>query len=80
MEPIYELYKQYIEANDQVSYGTILALKPFYIHGATPNDIEVCCKQHLHAWWAIKALIKSANQQSIVIDFETYDSFFQHIY
>ena len=49
MEPIYELYKQYIEANDQVSYGTVLALKPFYIHGATPNDIEVCCKQHLHA-------------------------------
>jgi len=79
-KPIQELYKQYNEENEPISYGSFLALKLFYIRGATHNDIEMCCcKHHLHARWAVKALVKSANQQNIAIDFDTYETFFHHL-
>ena len=39
----------------EVGYGTFLALKPFYVRGATNSDLEMCCcKLHLHARWSIK--------------------------
>ena len=53
------LYVKYCKENTehQVSYGSFLALKPFYVRGVKTNDIEMCCcKTHLHARWSIKAL------------------------
>ena len=63
-----------------VSYGTFLALKPFYIRGATTSDIEMCCcKMHLHARWAIKALVDCASKQEIPLEFNDYTTFFNSI-
>ena len=47
-----------------VSWGTFLALRPFYVRPATAKDVEVCCsKVHLHARWLVNALIKSCKNQ-----------------
>ena len=53
------LYHEFSESHDlDISYGTFIGLKPFYIRGITCSDIEMCCcKPHLHARWAINALL-----------------------
>lgn len=54
--PIKCLYTTFLETNieENVSYGTFLALKPFYIRGPTTSDIEMCCcKLYLHTRWSI---------------------------
>ena len=40
-----ELYQHFISYSKYffVSWGTFLALKPFYIKSAATKDIEVCC-------------------------------------
>ena len=49
-----------------MSYGSFLALKPFYIRSATTKDLEMCCcKKHLHARWSIVALIECCNKQNL---------------
>ena len=82
MKTYKQLYNQYLIQNEEcrVSIGTFMALKPFYVKSATANDIEMCCcKKHLHARWSINALIDCAKAQNINIDFDSYDSFFNHL-
>ena len=78
-----QLYVEYLTSNNDkhVSMGTFMALKPFYIRSATTNDIEVCCcKKHLHARWAINALIDCAKAQNLDLDtIESYDTFFEYL-
>lgn len=79
-----ELYQRYItSADNKVSLGTFIALKPFYVRSATTKDIEVCCcKTHLHARWSIKALVSCCREQNMTIDsgdVTSYDSFFQFV-
>ena len=55
------LYTKFLETHREhsVSYGTFLSLKPFYVRGATANDVEMCCcKMHLHARWSIQVLLR----------------------
>lgn len=61
--------------------GTFTALNPFYIWSATTNDTEMCCcKKHLHASWAINALIDCEKAQSLDLDTtESYDTFFEYL-
>ena len=79
-----ELYLNYIKENSiyEVSYGTFLALKPFYVRSPTTKDMEMCvCKKHLHAKWAINALINSVKLQKIDIpDFVNYEQFMAYLY
>ena len=39
-----------------------------------------CCKIHLHARWSITALIECSKKKKINIYFDSYESFFQHIW
>ena len=80
-EPIKKLYSMYLkDSGNNISYGSFLALKPFYVRGATTKDVEMCCcKDHLHARWAIKALIQLCHNQGIRIDFDTYLTFFDYL-
>lgn len=44
------LYERYLEENSDYrdSYGSLLNLKPFYIHNVSLADVEMCvCKLHL---------------------------------
>ena len=67
------------EHNSSMSLGTFLALRPFYVRAPTGKDIEMCvCKDHLHARWAVNAIVKLAKKQSIPIDFDSYESFFSN--
>ena len=80
--PTRELYKKYLlEYSNPVSYGTFMALKPFYVRSATTRDIEMCvCKKHLHARWCIQAIIECASQQNIGIGAITsYNTFFEYL-
>ena len=78
------LYQDFVKAypNHPVSYGTFLALKPFYIRNATEKDIEMCCcKKHLHARWSVQALISCSEKQKISLqEIDNYDSFFAYLY
>ena len=78
-----ELYVTYLERNpDQyISYGTFIALKPFYVRTATTKDVEMCvCKQHLHMRWALKSLIEVCKENEIDLgDTKNYDTFFSHL-
>ena len=68
------------QPENQISYGTFYALKPFYIRGATTADIEMCCcKKHLQARWSIKALLDSAKKQNITLPFTSYATFFDFL-
>ena len=67
-ESVKVLYLKFLQANPgvKISYGTFLSLKPFYVQSATSKDIEMCCcKKHLHARWATKALIENCSKQNI---------------
>ena len=80
--PYKEMYHEYLASHSEehVSYGSFIALKPFYVRSATQNDIEMCCcKPHLHARWSISALIECAKKQGIHIDFDTHDTFFNYL-
>lgn len=79
-EPYKVLFNKYIaEHPDNVlSFGSFVALKPFYVRAATLKDIEMCCcKVHLHARWSLGALIESSAKQNITLCFEDYYSFFE---
>ena len=42
----------------EVAYGTFLALKQFYVRGATNSDLEMyCCKLYLQARWSIRFVL-----------------------
>ena len=59
-----ELHCTYLERNPNhtISWGTFLALKPFYVHTATSKDVEMCVwKLHLHVYWAVKSLENLCN-------------------
>ena len=46
----------------RVSYGTFIALKPFYVRSATTHvDSKPCCSKHFYT------LIHHAKKQNIVI-------------
>ena len=73
------LFLKYIKTypENSVSLGTFRVLKPFYLRTETEKDIEMCCcKLHLHARWAIEALIKCVLEQHIDIPFSNYTTFF----
>ena len=77
-----ELYRKYINKNPTlaVSYGTLLALEPFYVQSATTKDMEMCCcKKHLPAGWFINALISCCQKQNIDLEFHDYCSFFEFL-
>lgn len=79
-----ELYKQYIIENPTmpVSSGTFFNLKPFYVRGATKSDFEMCCcKLHLHARWAISALLKLCMKAEISLPefINSYETFLAHL-
>jgi len=79
---IKELFQKYTLANPEsvVSYGSFLAIRPFYVRAATTKDMEMCCcKKHLHARWGIAALLENAKEQGINLNFESYTEFFQHL-
>lgn len=80
-DTIKNLYTKFLkESGYQISYGSFVALKPFYVRGATTQDLEMCCcKDHLHARWAIKALIQLCHNQGILISFDTYLTFFAYL-
>lgn len=77
-----ELYYKYVKENPEnmVSYRTFHSLKPFYVRSATTRDVEMCCcKIHLHARWAIAALVECASKEEITLPFHDYDSFFSYL-
>ena len=79
-----ELYVKYIQTHDEqnhVSWGTFLALRPFYIKPNTMKEIEMCCcKLHLHARWSIKAFIDCCKLQKFDIgEITSYETFFEHL-
>ena len=79
---LHTLYNEFINIypDHRVSFGTFYGLKPFYMRNVTEKDIEMCvCKKHLHACWAIQALLANANQQNMHVEFEDYDGFFSLI-
>ena len=66
-ETVKVLYK-FLNENPgiKISYGTFLALKPFYVRPAPKKYLEMCCcKKHLHARWVIKAMIENCEKQMI---------------
>ena len=79
--PYKQLYHDYIETCiNYVSYGTFIALKPFYILGVTKADMEMCCcKKHLHARWVINAIIECGKKNNIPLPFGDYSSFFSNL-
>ena len=47
------------------------------IKSVVKTDMEMCCcKKHLHARWAITALIEIAKKQKISLEFGSYKEFF----
>ena len=73
------LYLKYCKEHPEfpISWGTFLALKPFYVRHTSQKDLEMCCcKLHLHARWSIEALIKCANKQvAIAADRNSLETF-----
>ena len=74
-----ELYWAYLDRNPNhsVSWGTFLALKPFYVRTATSKDVEMCvCKLHFNARWAVKSLVNLCNENDTdlngITDYETF--------
>ena len=64
-----ELFQQYLKEHtrNEVSYGTFIALKTFYVHHTSTKDLVMCCCiLHLHARWSILALIRCLEKQNIV--------------
>ena len=61
-----------------VSSGPSWDLKPFYVHGASARDIDICCcKIHLHAKKMVQALLSCLKKHDIIpTEFTDYHSFF----
>ena len=82
-ETVKVLYHKFLNENPgiKISYGTFLALKPFYVRPATTKDLEMCCyKKRLHARWVIKAMIKNCEKQMIDLDhINDYYTFFEQV-
>lgn len=76
-----ELYIKFLNNHDEqhhISWGTFLALKPFYVKPNTLKEIEMCCcKLHLHARWSISAFVQCCENQNISLQFSDYGSFFE---
>jgi hypothetical protein len=76
---LYALYT-YENVDNPVSFTTFWRLKPFYTRSANQRDIELCCcKDHLHARWAIQALLENTSKQNIQLDFNSYETFFEYL-
>ena len=72
-----ELHKEYntFYPNNNVAYGTFVALKPFYIRAADEKEIAMClCKIHLHMRRAIEGLVKLCVKQDINLPSDCYKS------
>ncbi|XP_066925552.1 uncharacterized protein [Clytia hemisphaerica] len=82
-ETMKNLFRKFLTENPDhnISYGTFLSLKPFYVRAAGTKDFEMCvCKKHLHARRSIDALIKVCEKQLIVLDeINDYYSFFNYM-
>ena len=76
-----EIYAKYLsEPSEPVSYGSFVALKPFYVRHTTQKDIEMCvCKDHLHGLWSVETLVKCRKKRVITILFADYQSFFDYL-
>ena len=78
-----ELFQQYLKDHpgNKMSYGTIFALKLFYIHHASTKDmIMCCCKIHLHIRWSIRTFIRCMEKQEILLPFTDCFTFFSFLY
>ena len=66
--------------NNQVSYGSLWSLIPFYVQQTTTKDIEMCLgKSHLNSRWAAKALVANAKEQDIdlgeIVDYVSFHEY-----
>ena len=64
-KPYKVLYQKFLISNSNfsLSWGSFLALRPFYICHSTLKDMEICCcLLHLHARWSINAIIQCAKK------------------
>ena len=76
------LYLKYCKENPNltVSWGTFLAVKPFYVRHTDMKDLEMCCcKLHLHARLVIAAIIECAKKQNIELPLHDCQSFFEYL-
>ena len=82
-ETLKVLHHKFVQLNPEtvVSYGSFLALKPFYVRSATTKDVEMCCcKKQLPMCWSVKALIDCTTKQNICLGrINNYSSFFEHL-
>ena len=80
-KPYQVLYRKFLISNSNfsLSWGSFLALRPFYICHSTLKDMEICCcLLHLHARWSINAIIQCAKKQNIPLEsFDSYTMFFK---
>ena len=80
-KPYKVLYQKLLISNPNfsLSWGSFLALRPFYICHSTLQDMEMCCcLLHLHAKWSINAIIQCAKKQNIPLEpFDSYTTFFK---
>ena len=80
-ETVKVLYHKFLNENPgiKISYGTFLALKPFYVRPVTTKDLEMCCCQkHLHARWVIKLTIENCEKQ--MIDLGHINDYYVHVF
>ena len=78
-----ELYLKFISTypEQKISYGTFIALKPFYVRAPTKSDIEMCCcKTHLHARWSVSSLASCCKKQNIALPFTGYYGLFDFLW
>ena len=77
-DSLHKLYKKYKdESGSDISLGTFRSIRPFYIRSPNSKDIEMCCcKNHLHARWAVRALLKLVKKADATTTFNSYETFF----
>ena len=78
-----KLFHDYINSNSSdyhVSYGTFVALKPFYVRCTTSKEIEMCCcKLYLHARWSVMCMLEIIQKCNIKVEFDSYETFFDYL-
>ena len=81
--PYRVLHEKYLalHSREAISYGTFIALKPFYVRTVKTRDIEICCcKVHLHARTSIQSLISLLSKYcKMPTEFNDYYSFFSFL-
>ena len=80
--PFKSLYFKYCKENLDfvVSYGTFFSIKPFYVCSASSKDLKMCCcKLHLHARWAIAALLECAKKKILSCHQKITKVFFSYL-